>query len=90
MFNRAILHKINSKKSYKHSFFSQRAMYAHPMLEEPLTDTRIYATIKLSNGIKAILVQDKTSEKAAAALSVQAGAMQDPSEYAGLAHFTGI
>ena len=60
------------------------------IIEEPLTDTRLYETFRLPNGIKTILVHDRTSEKAAAALSVQAGAMQDPEDYSGLAHFTGL
>lgn len=42
---------------------------------------------RLSNGLKAMLVSDPTSKKAAAAISVRMGALHDPPQAPGLAHF---
>jgi predicted Zn-dependent peptidase len=42
---------------------------------------------RLPNNLKAIVVSDPTTEKAAAALSVRVGAKHDPREAPGLAHF---
>lgn len=48
--------------------------------------THIY-TYRLPNNLKAMLVSDPTTEKAAAALSVKVGASSDPKQASGLAHF---
>lgn len=58
-------------------------------LEKPyICDLEYYQTV-LSNGIKATLVRDEASEKAACSLGVCVGAKQDPESFPGLAHFTG-
>lgn len=44
-------------------------------------------SFRLPNNLKAIVVSDPTTEKAAAALSVRVGAKHDPAEAPGLAHF---
>lgn len=53
----------------------------------PQETDRSYRLIRLPNNLKAIVVSDPTTEKAAAALSVRVGAKHDPAEAPGLAHF---
>ncbi|GAA5908366.1 hypothetical protein JCM6882_007915 [Rhodosporidiobolus microsporus] len=50
-------------------------------------DDRQYRFLTLKNGLKALLISDKTSDKAAAALGVQVGHLSDPDDLPGLAHF---
>lgn len=50
-------------------------------------DNRDYRGLKLSNGLKVLLVSDPVSDKAAAALTVDVGHMSDPNDIPGLAHF---
>lgn len=53
----------------------------------PLLDKRDYKSVKLNNGIEAILVADKSSTLSSASLAVHAGYFDDPEDFAGLAHF---
>ncbi|XP_053548914.1 insulin-degrading enzyme [Bombina bombina] len=50
-------------------------------------DKREYRGLELTNGIKAILITDPTTDKSSAALDVHIGSMSDPLNIAGLAHF---
>lgn len=50
-------------------------------------DNRDYRGLKLPNGLKVLLVSDPTTDKAAAALTVDVGHMSDPDNIPGLAHF---
>ncbi|RTE86439.1 MULTISPECIES: insulinase family protein [Gammaproteobacteria] len=50
-------------------------------------DEREYRTLTLENGLRVLLVSDTETEKAAAALAVGAGSMQNPDSQLGLAHF---
>lgn len=50
-------------------------------------DNRDYRGLKLSNGLKVLLVSDPTTDKSAAALTVDVGHMSDPDDIPGLAHF---
>lgn len=50
-------------------------------------DDREYRLLRLPNRLRAIVVSDPRTEKAAAALSVKVGAAQDPRPTPGLAHF---
>eukprot|EP00753_Platysulcus_tardus_P022606 PLAT9806.1.p1 GENE.PLAT9806.1~~PLAT9806.1.p1 ORF type:complete len:1049 (+),score=595.91 PLAT9806.1:117-3263(+) len=52
-----------------------------------LEDEREYRHITLENGLKALLVSDPETDKAAAAMSVGVGHFSDPAELPGLAHF---
>lgn len=54
---------------------------------KPDLDDREYRYIQLPNNLKALVIQDKTTDKAAAALDVNIGAFQDPENLPGLAHF---
>ncbi len=60
------------------------------VLETPVkgeTDTRAYRYIKLTNGLRVLLISDPHADKAAAALNVAAGSVDDPRDRQGLAHF---
>eukprot|EP00850_Spirogloea_muscicola_P018425 SM000168S02624 [mRNA] locus=s168:264494:272208:+ [translate_table: standard] len=50
-------------------------------------DRRLYRRIELPNGLQALLISDDTTDKAAAALDVNAGHFCDPESIPGLAHF---
>lgn len=54
---------------------------------KPDLDDRQYRFIQLPNNLKALLIHDPTTEKAAAALDVNIGAFEDPEDLPGLAHF---
>ena len=47
-------------------------------------DDREYRGLILSNGIKAVLVSDPSTDKSAAALDVNVGSLSDPNELPGL------
>ncbi|VUD68257.1 Protease 3 [Thalassocella blandensis] len=50
-------------------------------------DDRTFEALTLDNGLKVLLVFDPSADKAAAALDVNVGSSEDPSNRAGLAHF---
>lgn len=50
-------------------------------------DQREYRTLTLENGLRVLLVNDSETEKAAAALTVGVGSLQNPDNQLGLAHF---
>ncbi|XP_053683115.1 insulin-degrading enzyme [Sabethes cyaneus] len=50
-------------------------------------DNRNYRGLQLENGLKVLLISDPTTDKSAAAMSVQVGHLSDPDEIPGLAHF---
>ncbi|XP_058236910.1 insulin-degrading enzyme isoform X2 [Hemibagrus wyckioides] len=50
-------------------------------------DKREYKGLEFTNGLKAILISDPTTDKSSAALDVHIGSLSDPSDIAGLAHF---
>eukprot|EP00168_Porphyra_purpurea_P020905 TRINITY_DN899_c0_g1_i4.p1 TRINITY_DN899_c0_g1~~TRINITY_DN899_c0_g1_i4.p1 ORF type:complete len:976 (-),score=175.50 TRINITY_DN899_c0_g1_i4:924-3851(-) len=56
------------------------------MEQSPLDDRR-FRRVTLPNGLRVLLVEDATSEKAAACLSVAVGSCSNPPELPGLAHF---
>ena len=57
-------------------------------IEKPLLDDRSYKFISLSNGLKALLIHDPTTDKASAALDVFVGSYKDKAyDVSGLAHF---
>ncbi|KAL6746748.1 insulinase-like metalloprotease [Haematococcus lacustris] len=51
-------------------------------------DEADYRFVVLANGLKALLISDPTTDKAAASVDVGAGSLLDPPEFQGLAHFT--
>ena len=50
-------------------------------------DDRRYRYLVLDNGLRALLVSDTDTDKAAAALAVLRGSFDEPAEHPGLAHF---
>lgn len=50
-------------------------------------DHREYRALVLDNGLKVLLISDPETEKAAAAMDVDAGSNADPAAFKGLAHF---
>jgi len=56
-------------------------------MKKPLSDERKYRSIKLDNGIEAMLISDVNSPKAAASLSVGVGSFHDDEVLKGLAHY---
>ncbi|MGI9279721.1 MAG: insulinase family protein [Endozoicomonas sp.] len=50
-------------------------------------DDRDYRFVELDNGLKALLISDPDTDKAAAAVDVKVGSFQDPDNRLGLAHF---
>ncbi|WP_245961406.1 insulinase family protein [Thalassotalea euphylliae] len=57
------------------------------MLKQSPNDKKQYQPLTLSNGLQVLLVQNTESEKAAAALAINAGHFDDPRDREGLAHF---
>ncbi len=56
------------------------------ILQSP-NDTRQYRYLTLTNGLRVLLVQQHDSDKSAAALTVNVGHFDDPTDREGLAHF---
>ena len=57
-------------------------------LEKSAADVdREYRYLTLANGLRAVLVSDQTTDKAAASMNVAVGQWNDPAELPGLAHF---
>ncbi|XP_048125258.1 insulin-degrading enzyme isoform X2 [Alosa alosa] len=50
-------------------------------------DKRVYRGLEFTNGLKAVLISDPTTDKSSAALDVHIGSLSDPSNISGLAHF---
>ncbi|SCV68931.1 BQ2448_1951 [Microbotryum intermedium] len=58
-----------------------------PAIEVSPNDPRSYRLVTLLNGLRALLVSDPTTDKAACALSVNIGHLSDPDDLPGLAHY---
>lgn len=67
--------------------FSMFRMSAQPELIVSPADPFSYRYLQLPNGMKVVLVQNPDADKAAAAVSVDAGSGDDPAGREGLAHF---
>ncbi|KAI5449830.1 metalloprotease [Naganishia albida] len=57
------------------------------IIELPPTDDRGHRYLQLTNGLECILVSDPSCDKAAAAMDVGVGSMEDPVNLQGCAHF---
>uniref|UniRef100_A0A4W4EGY2 Insulin-degrading enzyme n=1 Tax=Electrophorus electricus TaxID=8005 RepID=A0A4W4EGY2_ELEEL len=69
-------------------------MYISPAVERVVSDIirspedkRVYRGLEFTNGLKAMLISDPTTDKASAALDVHIGSLSDPPNISGLAHF---
>jgi len=56
------------------------------MIKGP-NDNRHYQPLELNNGLRVLLIQDNSAEKAAAAMAVNVGHFDDPDTRQGMAHF---
>ena len=90
-----VLYLVNAiRSSFKSNlsiYSTVRRMSNYKILEsdflKPDLDDRSYRYIQLPNNLKALLIHDPTTDKAAAALDVNIGAFEDPENLPGLAHF---
>ena len=57
------------------------------MLKQSPNDKKQYQPLTLTNGLRVLLIQNTESDKAAAALAINAGHFDDPKDREGLAHF---
>lgn len=55
-------------------------------MERPSLDDRSYKVIKLPNKLEALLIHDGDTDKASAALDVNAGSLSDDEDLPGMAH----
>ena len=55
-------------------------------LETPALDDRAYRVIRLPNKLEALLVHDKDTDKASAAVNVNVGSFSDADDMPGMAH----
>jgi secreted Zn-dependent insulinase-like peptidase len=65
---------------------SQLATDTEVPVQSP-ADDKAYRYIQLDNGLRALLISDPNTEKAAAALDVYVGSASNPADRGGLAHF---
>ncbi|WP_257288657.1 insulinase family protein, partial [Endozoicomonas sp. SESOKO2] len=63
------------------------AMEKSQVVVKSPADDRDYRFVELENGLKALLISDPDTDKAAAAVDVKVGSFQDPDNRLGLAHF---
>ena len=67
--------------------FDMNALSANsPVIKSP-NDDADYAVVELPNRLRALLISNPQTDKAAAAMAVRVGSGADPEEWAGLAHF---
>ncbi|XP_052900222.1 insulin-degrading enzyme [Anopheles moucheti] len=84
--------ELTSKAQLSNSSMSLPQSTANASIErintitKSIQDNRDYRGLKLSNGMKVILISDPTTDRSAAALSVAVGHLSDPTEILGLAH----
>uniref|UniRef100_A0A673X2A1 Insulin-degrading enzyme n=1 Tax=Salmo trutta TaxID=8032 RepID=A0A673X2A1_SALTR len=50
-------------------------------------DKRVYRGLEFTNGLKAVLISDPTTDKSSAGLDVNIGSLSDPGNISGIAHF---
>ncbi|SCU88854.1 LADA_0E12420g1_1 [Lachancea dasiensis] len=71
------------------SSLSKMSTYTNLKIDftKPSLDDRNYRFIELPNKLRALLIQDPETDKAAASLDVHIGSFEDPENLPGLAHF---
>eukprot|EP00933_Yihiella_yeosuensis_P021123 TRINITY_DN167_c0_g1_i1.p1 TRINITY_DN167_c0_g1~~TRINITY_DN167_c0_g1_i1.p1 ORF type:complete len:1051 (-),score=281.16 TRINITY_DN167_c0_g1_i1:207-3359(-) len=60
---------------------------ARKEIRKPITDKRTYVHTTFKSGLSVMAVQDTSVKKTAYSLSVEAGSLEDPKDFPGLAHF---
>ncbi|CAK0811071.1 unnamed protein product [Prorocentrum cordatum] len=56
-------------------------------IRKPLTDKRTYLHTTFDSGLRVLVVSDPEAEKTSFAVAVEAGSLEDPPAFQGLAHF---
>eukprot|EP00747_Dinoflagellata_sp_TGD_P181804 gnl/TRDRNA2_/TRDRNA2_35769_c0_seq1.p1 gnl/TRDRNA2_/TRDRNA2_35769_c0~~gnl/TRDRNA2_/TRDRNA2_35769_c0_seq1.p1 ORF type:complete len:1021 (+),score=241.79 gnl/TRDRNA2_/TRDRNA2_35769_c0_seq1:163-3225(+) len=56
-------------------------------VRKPLTDKREYTHALFDSGLRVLAVRDPDAEKSSFAVAVEAGSLEDPPDFQGLAHF---
>ena len=57
------------------------------IIRKSLLDKRNYKLISLKNNLRALIIQDPEADSSSASMAVRVGALSDPKEYSGIAHF---
>ena len=57
------------------------------LMSKEFKDDREYRVVELANGLQVLLMHDPTAKNSAASMDVHVGALADPVEHQGLAHF---
>lgn len=65
----------------------KNSQYDPNVVIQPDTDDKSYKYVELPNKLRVLLISDPDADKAAAALDVHVGSLQDPEHRQGLAHF---
>ena len=78
--------KASSLSSLATSELTDEAFRNAKVIKRP-SDRKEYRALRLSNKLRVLLISDKNTNRAAAAIDVHVGAFSDPKEVPGLAHF---
>jgi len=79
---RSLIHKT-SLRNYRHI----RELAPRMAVRKPLTDRREYTHTAFDSGLRVLAVSDPDAEKSSFAVAVEAGSLEDPPDFQGLAHF---
>lgn len=69
------------------SMAAQQHVQIFTNIEKSKIDTRQYRGVRLSNGLRILLISDPKTDKSSAALDVNVGSLSDPIKLQGLSHF---
>ena len=69
------------------SLAAQQHVQIFTNIEKSKIDTRQYRGVRLSNGLKILLISDPKTDKSSAAIDVNVGSLSDPIKLQGLSHF---
>ena len=78
--------KASSLASLATSELTDEAFRNAKVAKRP-SDRKEYRALRLSNQLRVLLISDKNTNRAAAAIDIHVGAFSDPEEVPGLAHF---
>mmetsp|Transcript_23328 Transcript_23328/g.66415 ORF Transcript_23328/g.66415 Transcript_23328/m.66415 type:complete len:1027 (-) Transcript_23328:134-3214(-) len=66
---------------------TDRELTTRRPIRKPVTDKREYLYTTFDSGLRVLAVQDPEAEKSSFAVAVEAGSLEDPPDFQGLAHF---
>lgn len=70
------------------AFFVGLLTFSSAAIRKAKTDELEYKIYTTTEGLKVALIEDKEATSCSAAIRVEVGSLEDPKDYAGLAHFT--